>query len=257
MVRAALPNSAFKLIAHSTAKSTKVRTWVADAAAPRWEEAVKLAESKGFDVFFDWSGDLVLRPNLGDGNDDIIPETGPDVGTKGNPIMTIRDGIGGSLVGMTATVTRDGACNGVIINVHETADQKSKTAKARAARGNDLWADTQVRALAGSTSAVSYGDRFGRIPIVLDKNVVKLTTEIVAQQQSRANTLLSRRRGVVRYIDFAMVGGYHLEPDDKVKLVFDGKTEDHYVQSIEWNLAGGETRVRTRSLNVSDPGAFA
>ena len=241
MVRAALPNSAFRLIADSTAKSTKVRTWVADAASPRWEEAVKLAESKGFDLFFDWAGDLVLRLNLGDGNDDMIPGTGPDVGTKGNPIMVIRDGIGGSLIGMTATVTRDGASNGVIINIHETADQKAKTAKARAARG-DSRVDIQVRALAGSTSAVGYGDRFGRIPIVLEKNVVKITDEIVSHQQSRANVLLSRRRGVVRYIDFAMAGGYHLEPDDKVKLQFGGKTKDHYVQSIEWNLAGGETR---------------
>jgi hypothetical protein len=254
MIRAALPNSAYRVDAHPSAKTTKILTWVSDASSPRWEEAVKLAEAKGFDLFFDWNGDPVLRPNLGDGQDDIIPENGPDVGTKSNPIMTIADGEGGSLIGMTATITRAGAANGVFINVHETADQKSKTAKARAARG-DARVDVQVRALAGTGSPVSYGDSFGRIPIVRDKNVVKITDAIVAQQQSWANTLLSRRRGVVRYIDFTMAGGYHLEPDDKVKLNFDGRTEDHYVQSITFDLKGGETKVRTRELNVSDPGA--
>jgi hypothetical protein len=253
MVRAALPNSAYTLNAHSTARTTKVLTWVADAASPRWEEAVKLAESKGFDLFFDWAGDLILRPNLGDGQDDIVPENGPDVGTKSNPIMTIRDEEGGTLIGMTATVSRDGACNGVFINIHETADQKSKTKQARAKRG-DPRMDVQVKALAASTSPVGYGDRFGRVPIVIEKNVVQITDAIVTQQQSRARTLLSRRRGLVRYIDFAMLGGYHLEPDDKVKIQFDGREEDHYVQAITFDLRGGATKVRTRELNVSDPG---
>lgn len=252
MVRAALPNSAYRFDVHPSAKSTKVTTWVADAASPRWEEALKLAEAKGFDLFFDWAGDLVLRLNLGEGNDDVIPDNGPDVGTKSSPIMLIRDGPGGTLIGMTATLTRDGAANGVYINIHETADQKSKTAKARKARG-DSRVDVQVKALAGGT--VAYGDSFGRIPIVLEKNVVKITDEIVKQQQSRASTMLARRRGVVRYIDLAMLGGYWLEPDDKVQIQFDGLSEDHYVQAIEFPLAGGATKVRTRSLNVQNPGA--
>ena len=252
MVRAALPNSAYRFDAHPSAKTTKVTTWVADAASPRWEEALKLAEAKGFDLFFDWAGDLVLRKNLGDGNDDVIPENGPDVGTKGDPIATIRDGTGGTLIGMTATITRDGAHNGVFINIHETADQKAKTAKARKARG-DSRVDVQVSAQAGGPA--TYGDVFGRIPIVLEKNVVKITDAIVAQQDSRAHAVLARRRGLVRYIDFAMLGGYWLEPDDKVQLQFDGRTEDHYVQSIVFKLFGGETVVRTRSLNVVNPGA--
>jgi hypothetical protein len=255
MVRAALPNSAYKLVASSSARSVKVTTWVADAASPRWEEAVKLAEAKGYDVFFDWAGDLVLRPNLGDGNDDIIPDAGPDVGTKSDPIMTIQSGVGGTLVGMTATVTREGAANGVFINIHETADQKSKDKKARAARG-DPRVDVQVHALAGGGNPATWGDRFGRIPIVIDKNVVTITDAVQASYQSYANTLLSRRRGVVRYIDFAMLGGYHLEPDDKVKIKWaDGRAEDHYVQSVEFDLKGGATKLRTRELNVIDPGA--
>jgi hypothetical protein len=255
MVRAALPDSAYKLEAHPSARSThRVNTWVSSATSSRWEEAVRLAEAKGFDVFFDWNGDVVLRPNLGDGQEDIIPEAGPDVGTKADPIMVISDGVGGALVGMTATLTRDGAANGVFINLHETADQKAKDEKARAKRG-DPRVDVQVRALSGGGSPATYGDKFGRIPIVIDKNVAKITDDVVALYQRRADALLSRRRGVVRYIDFAMVGGYWLEPDDKVTLKFDGKTEFHYVQSIEWELKGGRTKVRTRSLNVEDPGA--
>lgn len=255
MVRAALPNSAYKMVASASARSVRVETWVADAASSRWEEAVKLSEAKAFDVFFDWAGDLVLRPNLGDGNDDIIPDAGPDVGTKADPIMTIETGVGGTLIGMTATVTREGAANGVFINLHETADQKAKDAKSRAARG-DPRVDVQIRALAGGGSPVTYGDRFGRIPIVIDKSVVTITDKVVASYQALADRTLSRRRGVVRYIDFVMLGGYHLEPDDKVKIRWaDGRAEDHYVQSIQFDLKGGATKVRTRELNVIDPGA--
>jgi hypothetical protein len=264
MVRAALPNNGYKLYAHSSAKAAKnrVKTWVADAASPRWEEAVKLSESKGFEVFFDWCGDLILRPQLGTGYnsadsefDDVIHDVGPDIGTIQDPVMTIRDKEGGTLIGMTATVTRDGACNGVIINVHETADQKTKTAAARAKRNNDTVVDVSVRAVQVANSAIGYGDRFGRIPIVIEKNVVTITKDVIAGQQTRANNLLHRRSGVTRYIDIAMVGGYHLEPDDIVKLQFDGREEDHYVQSVTFDLKRGATKIRTRQLYVSDPGA--
>lgn len=270
MVRAAMPDSAYKFVAHSSARSAtnKVKTWVADAASPRWEEALKLAESKGFDLFFDWAGDLVLRPQLGTGYnsadsefDDVIHDIGPDIGTITNPVATIRDGVGGTMIGMTATVTRDGACNGVIINVHETADQKTKTAAARKARNYDTVVDVSVRAVQPTSSAsgygnpIAYGNRFGRIPIVIEKNVVTITKDVIAGQQTRANNLLARRSGVVRYIDLAMLGGYWLEPDDIVKLKFDGREEDHFVQSATFDLKGGATKIRTRQLYVSDPGA--
>jgi hypothetical protein len=255
MVNPALPNKSYLIVAHPEAKTNKVReSFVSDAASPRWEQAVKVAEENACDTFWDWNGDLVIRPNLGDGNDDIIPESGPDVGTKDGPIATIRDEEGGALIGMTATVTRDGACNGVFVNIHETADQKAKDAKARAARG-DSRVDVQVSALAGTGSPVMYGDTFGRIPVVFEKSVSKITDAVETHYRDLASTILARRRGVVRYIDLAMVGGYHLEPDDKVRIQFDGRTEDHYVQAITFELAGGATIVRTRELHVEDPGA--
>jgi hypothetical protein len=255
MVKQALPDKGYAMKACYRSR-TETAKWISDSGSSRWEEAVALGERYAFDVFFDWAGDLIIRENIGDGTDDQIPETGPDIGTRGSPIMTVRDGLAGSLIGMTSTITRDGACNGVIINIHETADQKAKDAKARAARG-DSRVDVTVKALAGSNTPVTYGDRFGRIPIVYDRSVPKITDAVVSQYQKNADAILHRRRGVVRYIDLSMVGGYHLEPDDKVRLQFDGRTEDHFIQSIEWNLAGGETKVRTRQLNVDDPQGVA
>lgn len=269
MVRPALPNSAYANVFHHSAydRSRRVKTWVSDSGTSRWEEAVALAEAKAFDLFFDWSGDLVLRQNLGDGFDDIPPETGPDVGTKSNPIMTIRDEEGGTLIGLTATVTREGAANGVFVNIHETADQKLKKKPSRKELAaykklvGDKRVNVQVHSVSGTGSPVKYGDRFGRIPLVFERNVDKITDDVVDHYQDYARTKLSRRRGLVRYLDFQMVGGYWLEPDDKVHLSFGGspensqREEDHYVQSISWDLKGGPTTVKTRSLNVVDPGA--
>ena len=90
---------------------------------------------------------------------------------------------------------------------------------------------------------------------MFEKSVPKITDAVETNYRKLAGTILARRRGVVRYIDLAMVGGYHLEPDDKVRIQFDGRSEDHYVQAITFELAGGATIVRTRELHVEDPGA--
>jgi hypothetical protein len=41
-----------------------------------------------------------------------------------------------------------------------------------------------------------------------------------------------------------------------VKIVYDGRTEYHFVASIEFDLAGeSPARIRTRALAVEDPGS--
>jgi len=256
MIKAALPNTAYSQAGYAPGTTTaRVVNFVSDAGSSRWDEAVRLAEIKGRDVFFDWAGDPVLRANLGDYSEDIIPDVGPDVGTVDDPVMVISDGPGGTLVGMTATLTREGACNGVYINIHETADQKAKTAAAKKARG-DSRVNVQVSKLADATSGVQYGDVFGRLPAVFEKNVSKITDTVVSDQTTRAKNILARRQGLVRYIDLDLAGGYWLEPDDVVKIKFAGREENHFVQSVTLDLAGqAATRIKTRQLLVGDPGA--
>lgn len=249
MVNQALPNNVFEVDASDSAKSKKVTNYTAEAGLGRWEAATELAGVKGHETFFDSLGKLVIRNDVTDDNDVAIPGTGPDIGTNANPIATIRDGEGGNLVAMTATLTREGGCNGVVINLHETADQKNKKKR------GDQRKNVIVKELQES-GPTAWGDRFGRIPIVQERNVKTITDAVVNDQHQRAKRLLHRRRGVVRYIDLDAAGVYWLEPDDKVQIKWGTSTEDHFAQRVEFDLSGkSPIRVRTRQLAVKDPGA--
>lgn len=256
MVNQALPDKVFTVVAHPDAATKRVTNFVADAGQGRWDSATSLAQVKGFEVFFDAAGNLVIRPDVTDDNDNVIPGVGPDIGTVENPVAVIADGEAGNLVAMTATLTREGGCNGVIINIHETADQKAKGKKAVAARGDER-RNVQVSALQ-STGPAAWGDRFGRLPIVNERNVATITNQVVADQQSAARRLLHRRRGIVRYIDLDAAGLYWVEPDDKVAIKWGNRTEYHYVQRVEFDLSGrSPVRIRTRQLAVTDPGGLS
>ena len=91
--------------------------------------------------------------------------------------------------------------------------------------------------------------------IVLVRDVKRINDNIVNAQIHRAKRLLHKRGGVIRSVDLDAVGLYWVEPDDRVKVKYAGRTEDHYVASIDFDLSGAEpARIRTRSLTVTDPG---
>jgi hypothetical protein len=120
-------------------------------------------------------------------------------------------------------------------------------------KAGDPRVNVTVKAL--GVGAVKWGDKFGRQNIVLERNVKRINDNIINAQIHRAKRLLHKRGGVIRSIDLDAVGLYWLEPDDKVRVKYAGRTEAHYVASIEFDLSGAEpARVRTRSLNVTDPG---
>lgn len=249
MVEQALPNRAFAVQATAAAQQNKITNYTAEAGAGRWETATDLAAIKGHETFFDANGDLIIRGDVTDDNDDVIPGVGPDIGTVSDPVAVINDGPSGNLVAMTATLTREGACNGVVINIHET---KRRT-------GDDR-KNVQVQVVE-SSGAAAWGDQFGRIPIVDERSVKTITDGVVSDQKSRAKRMLHRRRGVVRYIDLDATGLYWIEPDDKVTVRWGSGTatersENHFVQRVEFDLSGrNPIRIKTRQLAVRDPGA--
>lgn len=252
MTEAALPDKVFAIHSEDHAKTIMVEpNSVAEAASSRWETAVAIGQARGFETFFDAQGDLVIRDDVTDDNNESIPGVGPDIGTVSSPIAVIRDGIGGNLVALTVAATREGGANGVFINLHETASQTLRK------RGRPVSGDKRVNVLVSAlgTYPIAWGDRYGRQPIVIEKPVNVITDDIVAKQQRRAKRLLQRRGGIIRTLDLDAVGVYWLEPDDKVRVKYDGRTEAHFVQSIEFDLSGASpARIRTRSLNVTDPG---
>ena len=77
-----------------------------------------MAGRRNLEPFFDAWGDVCIRKDITDEDDDDWDpaEPGPDIGTSSNPICRFRDQEGGNLLGITATLTREGAVNGAIIH---------------------------------------------------------------------------------------------------------------------------------------------
>ena len=286
----AVPGYVFAVHASSSAQTKTIKNYVADAGTSRWEAATEIAQTRGHECFFDWNGDVVIRDDVTDDNDESIPGVGPDIGTVSNPIVTITDGVGGNLLGLTASVSREGACNGVRINLHSTVPRKVRKKRNRDAGssadacGNPTsgggpsstvdWENAPIYKgiLEAQTSGpVAWGGLFGHIPIVIERQVKDLKkwssggeetwSDEQADAHRDAKRMLHRRRGVTRYLDMHTLPIYWLEPDDKVavrwhELSGASVTEAHFVQRIEWGLNDGKMTVRTRQLQVTDPGSL-
>jgi hypothetical protein len=262
MVDDALPGAIYEEQYSEAARTTKLTSWAAPAASSRWDQARALTAAKGFETFFDSTGKLIIRHDVTDDDNDSLKGVGPDIGTTTSPVITINDGDNGNLVGMTASVTREGGCNAVAINISGQVTRKAKKqTKAKGTEMEDVSVTHTVTATQ-SSGAVAWGESFGFLPVVINKSVKKLTDPldkdpIVKAQQTRANRLLHRRRGVIRYLDIDMLPALWLEPDDKIKVdLIDGTVEYHYAQRVEIDLTGqSPMRLRTRQLSVTDPGS--
>jgi hypothetical protein len=255
MVDAALPGAIYNVEAVSTATGTRIDNFTAEAGSSRWVTANELAGKHAHEAYFDWNADLIIRHDLSDEDDASYSPAGvgPDIGTVTNPVAVIRDGQGGNLLGVTASITREGSANAVVTNltalVKKTAKKGSKkTAKKQPTR--EIW----WTHIAKSTGTIAYGDTFGRAPIVSTKSVARITPQMKAAKRQYATRQLKRRAGLVRYLDIDCLPIPFLEADDKVNVTFGGGTESHYVQSISLDLAGGPMRIRTRQVTVTDPG---
>jgi hypothetical protein len=283
----AVPGYIFAVNSSDYAKdeAKAIKHYVGDAGQSRWDAATEIATNRGHECFFDWNGDLVLRHDVTDDNDESIPGVGPDIGTVTNPIAAITDGTNGNMIGLTASVSREGACNGVRINLHSTvprkvrkkADRDSGVSGSSCGSGEHSstasWEDAPIYKgilEKQESGPVAWGGLFGHIPIVIERNVKDLKhwssggaetwSDEQADAHQDAKRMLHRRRGVTRYLDMHTLPLYWLEPDDKVSVRWHelsgaAVTEAHYVQRIELDLEAGRPMVvRTRQLSVTDPG---
>lgn len=256
-----------------------LKNYVSEAGQGRWEACTQMARRRGHEVFFDANGDLIIRHDVTDDNDESIPGNGPDIGMVSDPIAIITDETNGNLVGMTATVSRQGGCNGVRINLHSTVPKKVRKQADRESADPVEWRTAPISAFAQELQEegpVRWGDMFGKLPIVIERNIKDLKkwsdggaeTWSNAQQDAHADAkrILHRRRGVTRYLDLHVLPLYWLEPDDRVRIRWHEFEDDpdyrvtqeaHFVQRIEIPLAAeqaGPMVLRTRQLNVTDPG---
>lgn len=236
LVQSALPDRVFGVHASSHATTSKFQNYVADPGKGRWATCLEMADKKGQETFFDYNGDLVIRYDRTVDDENVIAGTGPDIGTVSDPVAVLSEGQTGNIVALTSSLSRRGAANGVRF-ILTAPDGKWKYF-------------TSI-----TSGLVAWGDSFGRLPIVQTFNVNKITQEKKNDYTQRAQNLLRRRRGLVRYLDMDVTPIYWLEPDDTVQITWAGATEYHYVSRVEMDLSGRRPmRVRTRQLAVDDPG---
>jgi hypothetical protein len=305
LVNDAVPGYVYSVDASDAAgdPDRALKNYVADAGTSRWEACTEIAQRRSQEVFFNADGNLVIRHDVTDDDDDTVPANGPDIGTVSNPVAVITDGDQGNLIGLTATLSREGGCNGVQINLHSTVPKKVRkkinreplpplpadatpeeiVARAveierRAAEGpwRIEWEDAPIYkgVFEQQTGGpVAWGGLFGHLPIVIERDVKDLKkwsnggeetwSHLQADAHRDARRILHRRRGVTRYLDMHVLPLPWLEPDDKIRVrwhEFDDDSdarlthEAHFVQRVEFDLAGGPMVVRTRSLNTTDPG---
>jgi hypothetical protein len=238
----------------------------------------EIASRRGHECFFDADGNLVIRHDVTDDNDDSIPGEGPDIGTVANPVAIISDGDGGNMVGLTATLSRQGACNGVRINLHSTVPKKVRKKTDRDTADDVDWHTAPISAhveVLQETGPVAWGGKFGKLPIVIERDVKDLKkwsaggsetwSDTQADAYADAKRILHRRRGVIRFLDIHALPMPWLEPDDKVRVRWREHEDDdddynvvheaHFVSRVELSLDGSSPMViRTRQLSVVDPG---
>lgn len=239
MLDAALPGG-YGLEASSGAATTDVETYVADAGQSRLEAANELAGKWGYELFFDWAGDAIIRRDLTDADDAAWDpsEAGPDIGDVARPVAAFEDQEGGNLVATTVSLSREGSVNAVAVNLDALR-------KAQGGEGDLHW--NHLETAGGS---IAWGDIFGRIPLVETRDVHKITESMTDRQEQRAKKLLKRRRGMTKFIDFDALPSYWVEPDDRVALTIAGAEENYYLERIEFDLSGEAMRCRTRVLST-------
>lgn len=150
-----------------------------------WQDAVRIAESAGLDLFFDGDGIARLR-NL------------PDV-TTGAINETYDEGTEGVTLSVTKSISSESTYNGVIV----TGEGSDVTTAVRA----EAWDDNP------NSPTYRYG-KFGEVPAFYSSSMI--TT--VAQAQETATNLLNKYLGADEGIQFGMVVNPAHDTGDLIRL---------------------------------------
>ncbi|MEP7115112.1 MAG: DUF5047 domain-containing protein [Ilumatobacteraceae bacterium] len=186
------------------------------AQADRWDAAQGMAKSCGFELFFDGTGTLVLRPEP----------------TFTAPVWTVAEGPDGVLVAASLAQDRGPAYNRVIA----TGENSSIGTIPRG-----VWTD------AAAASPSRYSSGFGRKPRFYSSPFI--TTD--GQAQSAANAIGASVAGVARSLSFSAIPNPALETGDPilVRRTALGIDEVHLIDSLTFDLtATGAMTARSRAL---------
>jgi len=248
VVDEALPNRVYAV--HNSANAAKnlnEEQGQITAGTGRWDFVDHVCELTALEAFFDRNGDLVIRNEIVD-YEGYVPGAGADIGSEANPVAHLVEGPRGSIIGVTPSVTRENAANGVFVTVKPTQTGKGSAFKPQV-----------VNAKTHSGPAM-YGDQFGRITLHRTSEVQKITSENMESQRRHAAALLTKRQGVIRRLRIDALPLWWLDPDDRINITWRQRmpdntervrTETHYVESLTLPIEpDGVMRLVTRQVAV-------
>ena len=190
----------------------------------RWAAITSLAEAIGAVVYADPWGRIVVAD-------------APSV--TGEPVWTVRAGLGGALVSAGRSSSRDGVFNAVVVR------GESPSGDFAPLQGVEYDDDP--------TSPTRYGDphtgAFGMVP----RHESYPTVSTVEQARAVARGLLSQSIGVASKLEASSVPNPALEPGDLIHVIPDADdlstVRAHIVDGYTLSLvAGGEFPIRTRDV---------
>ena len=97
---------------------------------------------------------------------------------------------------------------------------------------------------------MKWADRFGRHADGRVRDLRPSGPDDLYDQRRRsgAASCCGAAAGCSDTIDFDALPQYWAEADDKVSIEVDGRTENHYLSRVEFDLTGGPMRCRTRTV---------
>jgi len=248
LVEEALPDQLFTVQTDAEGGKDYGEDFQLQQGTGRWSAVQQLLDRPGLEAFFAADGNLVIRQDRTDDDSDVL--VGPDPGTIGSPVATIRDGQGGTLLGATAKTSREGSANGIVVTVTPVGKRPKNPTNP------EVWRTRYAEAHVESGS-VAWGGTFGKVPIIgRERKVPKATDAAMTDALQSARRILRKRKGVVRQLTLDALPLWHIEADDLIRVEYSGTqgAEIHYVERVSFGLRPDSTMsITTRGVMVTDP----
>lgn len=161
---------------------------VLDTGGDPWEFARELAESMGYELYFNRAGACILT-RVADPNDPTLV-----------PAWSYAEGPGGGLIGVARDQSNDQVFNGQIV----TGENPSNGSPVRVV----VWDDDPV-------SPTYYQGPYGKVPDFWQSDKVRSIDQAIDAGRGRLN----RTKGLTEAVEFAIVPNPAIEPGDAVRLV--------------------------------------
>lgn len=193
--------------------------FVLDEGADPWEAARKVMADIGWEMFFDWDGQVVMRPVL-DPNSTTL-----------TPVWTYAEGRDSTLLNISRGFSNEEAFNGQIVTGENTASGFP-------ARGQ-AWDED-------SSSPTWYQGPYGRVPEFYTSELIRTDAQAAAVALARLN----ERKGANEMLTFSIVPNHAHDYGDVVTITRQKAKVDrtYIIDSFTMALgaAGGAMTITTR-----------